>query len=206
VTWLILSNNEWPKEALSLITIATSIYLTGGLHFDGLMDTADGIAAGEKRSLEAMQDSRVGASGVQAFILVLVLQLAALIKLGYSAPIALPIATFWGRVSPLWAIGKFEYLHQERNNSLHKMHWKGLSHEIKPTLFSLVIIIFLLLIYPLEIANRLNLFISISIGILPVIIVPTLIGNKLKGHSGDSYGASLVIVETLILILMTITL
>ena len=56
-------------------TRKSGIWITGGLHFDGLMDTADGIAAGPEKCLFAMQDSRVGASGVLALIIILLVQI-----------------------------------------------------------------------------------------------------------------------------------
>ena len=56
------------------------------------MDTADGIGAGPSKRIEAMKDSRVGAIGVQSLVIILVLQIAAIIKLGFYAPFAFPIA------------------------------------------------------------------------------------------------------------------
>tara|TARA_Y100001968_G_scaffold74737_1_gene66149 strand:- start:1426 stop:2151 length:726 start_codon:yes stop_codon:yes gene_type:complete len=206
ISWLILFQNGWPKEALAIISIAIAIWLTGGLHFDGLMDTADGIAAGEQKRLKAMKDSNIGASGIQAFFLVLAIQLAALIKLGNSAPIAFPIAAFWGRVSSIWAIENFPYLHQKITSDLHKVYWKGFQSEIKPAFFTILIVIFLLLFNPLGIDKNLHLITYIILGIIPGYVVPNLIGKKLGGHSGDSYGSSLVIVETIILTLLAIIL
>jgi len=46
------------------------------------MDTADGIGAGPSKRIEAMKDSRVGAIGVQSLVIILILQIAAIIKLG----------------------------------------------------------------------------------------------------------------------------
>ena len=106
-----------------IVVLTIGHLITGGLHLDGLMDTADGIGAGEQKCLEAMRDSRVGAIGVQVLILILFLQIAALLKLGHSALIALPISTFWGRVSPLWAISYFPYLHKNGSSAFHKANW-----------------------------------------------------------------------------------
>jgi len=54
--------------------------VTRGLHMDGLMDTADGILSGapRERALEIMKDSNVGAMGVVAAVLILILKVAAL--------------------------------------------------------------------------------------------------------------------------------
>ncbi|MEA5410639.1 adenosylcobinamide-GDP ribazoletransferase, partial [Synechococcus sp. BA-120 BA3] len=58
-----------PLLAQVALVLALGLWLSGGLHMDGVMDSADGLAAGD-RCLEAMADSRVGASGVQALALV----------------------------------------------------------------------------------------------------------------------------------------
>ena len=73
------------------------IWLSGGLHHDGLMDTADGLAAGAERRLQAMDDSRVGASGVLALAMVMLIELAAMAELVPRVPMALLLSAFWAR-------------------------------------------------------------------------------------------------------------
>jgi len=57
--------------AILVVTIAA--LLTGALHEDALADCADGLAGGQSvaRRLEIMKDSRLGAFGVTALVLVL---------------------------------------------------------------------------------------------------------------------------------------
>ena len=62
--WWGLARLGWSAVAAAPLVLSLSLILSGGLHHDGLMDTADGLAAGSDRCLEAMDDSRVGASGV----------------------------------------------------------------------------------------------------------------------------------------------
>ena len=62
------------------------------------MDTADGISAGPSKRIKAMKDSRVGAMGVQSLVIILILQIAAIMKLSFYAPFAFPLAAFWGRI------------------------------------------------------------------------------------------------------------
>jgi len=202
-----LRSLTWPNISAGLISIAISIFITGGLHIDGLMDTADGIAAGPSKRIEAMKDSRVGAIGVQALVIILILQIASIIKLGFYAPLAFPLAGFWGRISQLFAIESYEYIFNKESNSIHKKHWEGISKEIRPSL----IIIFLGIIFFLF-SNNLNLsssllFIScISSGLITSILIPYFINKSLGGHNGDSYGASLVITETTNLLILSIIL
>jgi len=63
--------------ALGLLTM---ILLTGGLHEDGLADTADGFGGGStaERRLEIMDDGRIGTFGALALFFSLFLRMAAL--------------------------------------------------------------------------------------------------------------------------------
>ncbi|WP_374713014.1 adenosylcobinamide-GDP ribazoletransferase [Symbiobacterium terraclitae] len=84
------------------------LWASGALHLDGLMDTADGVLSGRdrERMLEIMKDSRVGAMGVTAGALALLLRVALLLELdpGRAAP-ALLVAPALGRmVMPLAAV------------------------------------------------------------------------------------------------------
>ena len=139
--WLGLASLGWPQSALTVFVVAINALITGGLHLDGLMDTADGVAAGPKKCLKAMKDSRAGAIGVQALMLIILIQIACLLKLNSFAPIALPIANFWGRFSSIWAINNFTYLSSNKKKSMHHSHWKGIE-EFKPSLIILSITFF----------------------------------------------------------------
>ncbi|HWR28534.1 MAG TPA: adenosylcobinamide-GDP ribazoletransferase [Negativicutes bacterium] len=68
-----LSGGWMPGTIRSTLLVTLCIFITGGLHCDGLMDTADGLFSGRSRErmLEIMKDSRVGAFGVLSIILLL---------------------------------------------------------------------------------------------------------------------------------------
>lgn len=61
----------FPAPVTGALIIALTIVLTGGLHLDGLMDTVDGIFVRQtpEERLLIMDDSRVGAFGVTAAVL-----------------------------------------------------------------------------------------------------------------------------------------
>lgn len=58
-----------------LLTIAC-VFITGGLHLDGLADTFDGVYSNrsKERILEIMKDSRVGSNGALVLIIILLLK------------------------------------------------------------------------------------------------------------------------------------
>lgn len=66
---------------VAVLVLVTGALLTGGLHEDGLSDTADGLFGGwtRERRLEIMKDSRVGSYGVLALVLVVLLRWSALV-------------------------------------------------------------------------------------------------------------------------------
>ena len=207
LSWLLLRYFNWPNISIALICIALGIFITGGLHFDGLMDTADGIGAGPSKQIQAMKDSRVGSIGVQSLVIILILQMAAIIKLSFYAPFAFPLAAFWGRISQIFAIENYEYLFKKESSSIHHENWKGLSKEIRPSLIIICIgIIFFLSTTYLNLSNTLLLIYCISSGLTTSILIPHFINKFLGGHNGDSYGAGLVITETTNLLLLSIIL
>lgn len=68
---------------VAAMVLALGAILTGGLHEDGLSDTADGLFGGwtRERRLEIMKDSRVGSYGVLALLLVTLARWSALVTL-----------------------------------------------------------------------------------------------------------------------------
>ena len=205
--WLFLRYFNWPNISTALISIGISILITGGLHIDGLMDTADGIAAGPSKRIEAMKDSRVGAIGVQSLVIILMLQIAAIVKLDFYAPFAFPLAAFWGRISQIFAIENYKYIFKNESISIHKKYWKGISNEIRPSLLVIcLLIIFFLFSINLNLTNILLLISCILSGLISSALIPYFINKSLGGHNGDSYGASLVITETTNLLILSIIL
>lgn len=183
--------------------LVTEVLITGGLHLDGLMDTADGIAAGGNKCLKAMTDSRIGASGVNALLIIILVQFSALIRLENFAPIAILISSFWGRVSPLWAIINFPYLREDGSSSFHRENSKGW-YELIPSVIGLIILIGILTSISINWMTKFNAISGTLTGVIPALLIPHLLGKKLKGHSGDSYGATVVIVETITLLILAL--
>jgi adenosylcobinamide-GDP ribazoletransferase len=187
-----LSAGWLPLGAQVAVVLALGLSLTGGLHVDGVMDTADGLGAGP-RALEAMADSRVGASGVQALVVLLLLRAAGLLCLAAAAPASLLWAAFWGRVAPLLAMQWFPYLREQGSAGFHRQHWRGLAAELVPAL--------LVLLLALALGAWLGWPPPQLVGLVPAVLVPLWLGRRLGGHSGDSYGACVEWAESLALLL-----
>ena len=73
-------HGAFSPELIALLLTALLAALTGGLHLDGLADVCDGLAGGRgdrARTLEIMRDSRIGALGAVALVLLLLAKVLA---------------------------------------------------------------------------------------------------------------------------------
>lgn len=80
--WLLLDHLGFPPHPLwALVLVGLQALLTGALHLDGLSDVVDGLGGsrGDRtRALEIMKDSRIGAFGAVVLILVLAAKILAM--------------------------------------------------------------------------------------------------------------------------------
>jgi len=76
----------FPPFPASVLTVIALVGISGGLHMDGLADTADGFFSARPRDqiLDIMRDSRTGVMGVIAVASVLILKVAAVASLSPS--------------------------------------------------------------------------------------------------------------------------
>lgn len=73
-----------PDAVTAVVAVALLAGCSAGLHLDGLADSADGLLSPgrtRERALEVMRDSRIGAHGALALVLVLLLKAACLASL-----------------------------------------------------------------------------------------------------------------------------
>jgi len=99
-------------HVLTALLVIGEIIITGALHCDGYMDTADGIFSGRSRErmLEIMKDSRVGANGVVAFGVLLLLKWTLYIDMPQSLlPLSMVMAPVIGRFCMVVGITLFPY-------------------------------------------------------------------------------------------------
>jgi adenosylcobinamide-GDP ribazoletransferase len=96
-----------PASVVAAIDLAVLALLTGGLHLDGLADAADGMLSGgdRERRLAIMREPAVGAFGISAIVLVLLVDLTALQAAPARAAAlwSAAIASRWALAIAIWA-------------------------------------------------------------------------------------------------------
>ncbi len=76
-----------PENVAVAVALGALILVTGGLHEDGLADTADGFGGGHdaRQRLAIMRDSRIGSYGVIALVLAFIIRWAALTQIAAAS-------------------------------------------------------------------------------------------------------------------------
>lgn len=184
----------------SIFLVVAWLVLSGGLHFDGLMDTADGIFShrSPERMLEIMRDSRVGNFGVLAGVVVLLLKIAGLLSLANALP-ALLLIPAWSRWCESFAIGAFPYA---RPDGMGKVWHDTMSYPgdlILGALLPLVATAFCALHFGLVAALAIT-GCTIASGIACSFYLSSIV----RGHTGDTYGAVVELSEAGALLLLTL--
>lgn len=188
-----------PAAAAVLALIAVWL-LTGGLHIDGLMDTADGLMGSRDRlrSLEIMRDSRVGAMGAAAGILMLLLKAALTAELiGLHCPsgwVALLLAPVFGRWAIAYGVSVYPYARPEGGLGTSFVSDRRLIVMGTATVLTLA-------------AAWIGLGVpGLAAGAVTAAAAAAaaaLMAGRLQGLTGDTYGAMNEITEAIALLTMT---
>jgi len=196
-----LASLVFPQAIAVLISMATTIYLTGAFHEDGLADSADGIGGGNGREqiLTIMQDSRLGTYGAIALFLMLFAKFQTLNLLHPTfIPLILVAAHALSRLCAVWMMATASYVkHTGKAKPLATQI--SISYLILANLFGLLpyLTIIGLLAY-----NHHELLVIFNFGLMT--FLPVLASwfwwrakllKNLGGYTGDSLGATQQITE-----------
>jgi len=175
-----------PSLVLATFVLVIWIWLTGGLHLDGLADTADAWVGGfgdPERTLNIMKDPNCGPIGVLSLILISLLKLE---MHQYDLIILIPLL---GRLAPLFLFLTTPYV---RKSGLGSAITEYLPRTIA---FSILIIITFLSCY-LSLAGSIGL----ASGIVTLLYLRFKFIQRIGGITGDTVGAAIEISETTILL------
>lgn len=188
--WLLLYAFGMRSLTAALLLILP-LLLTGGLHADGFMDTADGVFSGRDRArkLEIMKDSRVGAFGVVSFVMLMFIQYALLSDLAPMLFVpALFVMPIIGRLAMVLAVACFPYA---REDGMGKT-FADMADRSTAVIAALTTAVLVLPWGMLATA-------ALVLGTLFALLFCRTMTNILGGVTGDVYGAATVLTETLVL-------
>ena len=192
VLWLVASYVQLPMMLLSCVVMVVWVWLTGGLHLDGLADTADAWVGGfgdRQRTLTIMKDPNTGAMGVIAIVLCLALKWAAVYcLLELDAVLALLFVPMLGRMSALALFATTPYVRQHGLGSALQ--------DVPKFLLWLVMLGFGAVVFALSWQMAL-----VMIGVWAVMLawLRWRFVGRIGGITGDTVGASIEVVEVAIL-------
>jgi len=177
-----------PPLVTSAVIVIVLVSFSGGLHMDGLSDTADGFFSSEPRAriLEIMRDSQIGAMGVMAVVGVLLVKFAALASL--------PPADLWRAVFLIPLAGRsalvvqMAVLRSIRPNGLGALFSKA-----RPRL-SAICAVAVLALAGWALAGTCGLG-AASLCVLTALGFARYCYWKIGGATGDTYGAGCEIAE-----------
>lgn len=196
---------QWQMPVLTRSALIVSLWVgaTGGLHLDGVIDTADGLAVMDpEQRLSVMSDSRAGAFGVMAGSIVVLLKVCALSDLSISHVWAIITAMVWGRIAQVIAIAAYPYLKPEGKGAFHTDSFQ-IPRDLWPALLPILLIAMgQCFWHPLAWSTVIWGILggsSVAVG------VSYWFYRQFQGMTGDVYGAIVEWTEALILCCLTLT-
>jgi len=183
----------FPAQIVSIIVLVAWLLLTRALHFDGFLDSCDGLFGGftSERRLEIMRDSRVGAFGVAGGVLLLLSKYAAILSLPNLT--GLLLAPVVGRWALAMAIFVFPYAREKGmgRNMKDNVRWPQV---ILPTVLTALGAWFF--------AGWIGIM-TLAISGIILWLGASFILRRIPGLTGDSYGALCELIELAVLLIFT---
>jgi adenosylcobinamide-GDP ribazoletransferase len=187
-----------PPLLAGALVLILWVALTGALHLDGLADTLDAWAGGRgdpERTLALMKDPHCGPQGVTGLVLVLLLKFAALVAILETGDyLPLILAPFLARTALPLLFLTTPYV---RPGGLGAALASGL-----PRGAGIGIVLVGYALIPL-LAGTAGLL-ALACSLIAFFFLRNSMNNRIGGTTGDTAGAMVEIIETIVLITMVI--
>lgn len=181
------------------LSMLSSILITGAFHEDGLSDFVDGLGGGYTREkiLAIMKDSHVGAYGVIAIVLALLIKFQALLALSSNHSPAVVAVTLIAAhtVSRLMAVSIM--VTQQYVRAGDSARAKPVVQGLSRTSFAIALLtgLVLLALFPLAGVSIVSVISAVACALLLRIYLASQLRKKLGGYTGDCLGAVQQITE-----------
>lgn len=186
---------DLPVLLTSTLATGTAIAIGGALHEDGLADCADGFFGGytlEKR-LDIMKDSRIGAFGAMALILMIMVRIiavAAILQASlWGAAAAMIAAAAAGRTALVW---HWTDLPGARTGGIAD---KAGQPEEDAAVFALVTGIAITGLFAILFRGLAPAILAAALASVATVAFRSLCASKIGGFTGDTLGAAAIIAE-----------
>jgi len=180
------------------LIVATWVMITGGLHLDGLADSADAWAGSRgqpDRALAIMKDPNAGPIGIVSLVMVLLIKFAAIADLLSQQSIwSLALAPILGRMALPLLFATTPYVRQS-----------GLGEQMSaklPKKTALIVVAGCAAI--ILILGQLRALASLVASIIAFFILRRWMRRMVGGMTGDTAGATVEVIETVCLIALAI--
>jgi len=187
-----------PERISALLCVVGWVFVTGGMHLDGLADTADAFLSWRDRPgmLAIMKDSRIGVMGAIALILVLLGKMELLSdlegRLKDMALVLVPMVARWGIV--LQAV-LLSYARPEGGLGGAFLEHAGTREGILATVFTLGAAFGLM---------RITGLVFVLYGGIVALLFAAYVRSRLGGATGDTLGAGIEVGEVMGLFFMLV--
>lgn len=185
-----LSDGRVAPLLAAALLVALGAWLTAGLHLDGVADVADGLGGGRgdrERTLAIMRDSRIGAHGASALVLVLIVKVTAVGELlgpGRAAGWALVAAPCLARFAAVPLVVLFPYA---RPQGLGKaFHEGGGAREVAVAAVLAAVVVA---------GAGLRAIPPAAAALAAALGLAFVVRRRLGGLTGDAYGAAIELAE-----------
>ena len=191
---LIVQEHVLPRWPGAVATAIVLLALSGGLHLDGLSDTADGFLSSRRRErvLEIMKDSHVGAMGVLAIVCTLLLKTASMAEFAWDQ--------LWPRVVLMVLAGRCMMMLQilllpyaRGEGGLGAAFFVPRSWRVRLTGVIYAIGVLAAAAWFLQ---RLAGLVVVAIVVVVTLLFAALCRRKIGGGTGDTVGATCELAET----------
>jgi cobalamin 5'-phosphate synthase/cobalamin synthase len=186
----------FPTEVRSALVLVLWIVLTGALHFDGLLDSCDGLLGGgtPERRMQIMRDERTGAYAAAAGVLMLLTMYSALNAIEPSRWAALLLAPVLGRCGITLSVVRFPYARESGLGRDIKDH-AGARQAVGALLTTLAVVGGVA--WQLQ---SLTAPAAMLIALVVWLLASALVLRRILGMTGDTYGAVNMLIEASVLL------
>jgi len=185
----------------SVATVAALALVTGAFHEDGLADTADALggAFDREKLFAILKDSRIGAFGATALILVLLLRIVALAKLGPLAMGGLLLGQTISRTTPVWLMAALPYVTPGDSAQSSKLVTGNMVHALLASVFATIAVCMLVVgnLLPVQ-----AILMSLVLSVVVAVLCGWRFHARAGGITGDFLGATQQLTDAAILVLL----